>query len=119
MIQQIEVKGIKCYAYHGCLPEETKIGGHYLVDIIIEYDFSLALQSDELKHTICYSELSEIVQNEMKTPSKLIEHVAGRIFNKINSTFNNIIYLNIKVTKLSPPIKGEVANCSVIIADRI
>ena len=33
MKHKIFVSGIQCYAYHGCLPEEGRIGGHYIVDI--------------------------------------------------------------------------------------
>jgi len=119
MIQQIEVKGISCYAYHGCLPEETKIGGNYIVDILLESDFSLAIKSDELQHTVCYSDIYAIVKREMNISSKLIEHVAGRIFKSISTELKNIIYLSVKVTKMSPPIKGTVESCSVVISDRI
>ena len=36
----IKVGPIRMYAYHGCLPEEEKIGGHYDVTVEIETDFS-------------------------------------------------------------------------------
>lgn len=32
----IEVNGIRVFAYHGCLDEEARIGGHYLVDVHVE-----------------------------------------------------------------------------------
>ena len=31
----VEVNGIKLYAFHGCLPEEEKIGGNYLIDVYL------------------------------------------------------------------------------------
>ena len=36
----IEVNGIRVYAYHGCLTEEGRIGGHYSVDVSIDGDLS-------------------------------------------------------------------------------
>ena len=35
----IKVGPIRMYAYHGCLPEEEKIGGHYDVTVEIETEF--------------------------------------------------------------------------------
>ena len=40
MKHTIEVNGIKLYAFHGCLPEEGKIGGNYIVDVTITTDFT-------------------------------------------------------------------------------
>ena len=39
MKHNISVEGIKVYAFHGCLDEEEKIGGHYIVDVFIEIKF--------------------------------------------------------------------------------
>jgi dihydroneopterin aldolase len=50
----IEVKGIKLYAYHGCLNEEGSIGGHYRVDVGVQGDLGRAQQSDKLADTIDY-----------------------------------------------------------------
>ena len=47
MKHTIEVNGIKIYAFHGCLPEETKIGGHYLVDVHMVTNFQKALQDGD------------------------------------------------------------------------
>ncbi len=51
MTHTIEVNGIKLYAFHGCLVEESKIGGHYTVNISITTDFSASFLSDELADT--------------------------------------------------------------------
>jgi len=115
MKQRIEVNGIKCYAYHGCLEQESKIGGHYQVDIALSCDFSTALQTDQLSDTISYSDIYALVSEEMNVRSQLIEHVAGRIFHRIESEFTNASDLRVKITKISPPINGDVTSCAVII----
>ena len=43
----INVTGIQLYAYHGCLEEEAKIGGNYIVDVKIETDFMEAQVEDD------------------------------------------------------------------------
>ena len=47
MKHTIEVNGIKIYAFHGCLEEEGKIGGNYLVDVMLNTNFSLAAKNDD------------------------------------------------------------------------
>jgi dihydroneopterin aldolase len=53
----------------------------------------------------------------MKTPSKLIEHVGKRIFNKIKSEFETCLKLEVHIIKLSPPINGDVDSVSIVISD--
>ena len=72
----IDVTGIRVYGYHGCLEEEAVIGQEYVIDVKIRCDFSKAILSDDLSHTVDYCTVYEIVKREMAIPSRLIEHVA-------------------------------------------
>lgn len=117
MKHTIEVNGIKLYAYHGCLPEEGKIGGHYVVDVRLTTDFSVAATTDDLTQTIDYVIVNKIVSEEMAIRSKLIEHVGQRIINRIKSTAKGIDTIVVKVTKLTPPINGDVDNVAIIIEE--
>ena len=40
----INIKDIRLYAFHGCLEEEAKIGGNYIVDVKIYTDYLMQLQ---------------------------------------------------------------------------
>jgi dihydroneopterin aldolase len=113
----IEVSGIKLYCFHGCLQEETRIGGHYRVNIKLETDFSLAAKNDDLSQTIDYVEVNKIVESEMNIPAKLIEHVGQRIYTKLKDTFSACSRLEIQIIKLSPPINGDVESVSIKISD--
>lgn len=111
----IEVNGIKLYAYHGCLEEEGKIGGNYIVDVRMKTDFRQAALSDELSQTIDYVHINAIVTQEMAIRSKLIEHVGQRIVSRIEREINGLIGLQVKVTKICPPINGDVDHVAIII----
>lgn len=113
MINRINIEGIKLYAFHGCLEEEAKIGANYIVDVYITTDFSKAALSDDLKETIDYCTIYEISKKQMAQRSKLIEHVCKRIFDEITSEFKTIVSLRVKLTKLSPPMNGNVEKVSV------
>jgi 7,8-dihydroneopterin aldolase/epimerase/oxygenase len=108
MGHKIAVEGIKIYAYHGCLDEEAKIGGNYIVDVYMETDFTRAAHADDLSHTIDYCSVYEIVKTEMAQRAKLIENVADRIHRNISKSFTAVKKTRVRLTKLSPPMNGNV-----------
>jgi dihydroneopterin aldolase len=111
----INVTGIKMHAYHGCLPEESVIGGNYIVDVELHTDFDEAAQSDKLVGTIDYVDVNRIVEEEMAIRSKLIEHAGQRIVNRLKAELLTLKKVQVKVVKLNPPINGNVDNVSIII----
>jgi 7,8-dihydroneopterin aldolase/epimerase/oxygenase len=113
----ILVEGIKLYAYHGCLKEEALVGGNYVVDVSIDADLSKPSKSDKLNNTIDYVTVYEIVKKEMATRSKLIEHVAKRIVDTLKKKFPATKSITVKITKLNPPIPGEVEKVSIVICE--
>ena len=111
----IEITGIKIYAFHGCLPEEEKIGGHYIVDVMLNTDFSPATLTDTLSDTIDYVDVNLIVKEEMAIRSKLIEHVGQRIIERLKNRFTTLHSSRVKIRKLCPPIQGDVDEVSITI----
>ena len=117
MTHTIEVNGIKLYAFHGCLVEEGLIGGNYVVDVSLKTDFQLAAETDTLENTIDYVIVNQIVKEEMAIRSKLIEHVGHRILVRLKNTLNNMHAVKIKITKICPPINGDVQDVGIIIEE--
>lgn len=117
MRHTIEINGIKIYAFHGCLPEEEKIGGHYKVDVMLSTDFSSAALEDDLTKTIDYVDVNRIVFEEMSVRSKLIEHVGQRIIDRLKNEIQNIHSIRVKIIKICPPINGDVENVAIIIEE--
>lgn len=113
MTSKILLENIKIYAFHGVLPEEKIIGTYYLLNVEIHADLWKATETDNLQHTINYAEINDIIHQEMKIPSQLLEHVAGRIINKISEKFPQVELIKIKITKTNPPMKGEMTGVSV------
>lgn len=109
----IELNGIRLYCCHGCLPEESVIGGNYIVNVRLEADLSTAGASDNLHDTIDYVHVNAIVEEEMAIRSKLIEHVCMRILNSLVAKFPALEKLEVQIVKVAPPINGNVDNVSV------
>ena len=112
----ISVLGIRAYAYHGCLSEETKIGSDYEVNVVVDFDIKKSSFSDKLQHTVDYVSINTIVKKEMARPSKLLEHVVTRILEKIIEKYPNISNVEVSVAKKNPPINGDVRE--VVVKDK-
>ena len=87
MKNTIHIDGINLYGFHGCLEEEGRVGGEYIVNVAMVVDFNEAATTDDLNLTIDYCTVFNICKTEMAIRSKLIEHVAKRIYNHIKKIF--------------------------------
>ena len=104
----IKLQNIRTFSFHGCLEEEGKIGSDYRVDLEIKTDLRKSAQSDDIKDTVDYVLLNQIVVEEMDIRSKLLEHVANRIIVRIFKEIPSVSRIILSVSKLNPPIGGDV-----------
>ena len=109
----IKLKNIRTFSYHGCLEEEGKIGSDYRVDLKVHGDLSLSAETDFLADTIDYVHLNKIVKEEMAIRSKLLETVAERILVRTLSELDLVKKVKVCVSKINPPIGGDVHLVSV------
>ncbi|WP_083643915.1 dihydroneopterin aldolase [Christiangramia flava] len=109
----IKLKNIRVFSYHGCLDEEGKIGSEYRVDLKIKGDLSRSAKTDDLSDTIDYVHLNKIVKEEMAIRSKLLETVAERILVRIMDELLKVQKAKVAVSKINPPIGGNVAMVTV------
>ncbi|QCX37230.1 dihydroneopterin aldolase [Aureibaculum algae] len=105
----IKVRNIRVYAYHGCLDEEGKIGSEYRVDLAVKTDLSKSAKTDNLADTVDYVHLNRIVKEEMSVRTKLLETVADRILTRIIDEIPIVKKATVEVSKVNPPIGGNVA----------
>lgn len=103
----IFIDRMRVYAYHGVMEQERMVGADFEVSLRVDYDYSHALDSDELDDTISYADLCDIVRREMGVPSKLLEHVAGRIAKAVISSYPQAKRVGVKVVKLNPPMGAD------------
>ncbi|MGL2962624.1 dihydroneopterin aldolase [Flavobacterium sp. RSB2_4_14] len=104
----IKLQNIRTYSFHGCLAEEAKIGSDYRVDLEIKTDLRKSSITDDLKDTVDYVLLNQIVVEEMAIRSKLLEHVGHRIVTRIFGEIPAVSRIVVAVSKLNPPIGGDV-----------
>lgn len=107
MSSKIYLRNVRFHAFHGVLPQEGIVGNDYLVNLVLDYDFSSAMQTDDLQGTLNYAEVYQKVREEMAVPSKLLENVAGRIAHRLFSDFPEIQKLQLSITKVNPPMGAD------------
>ena len=114
----IKVENIRVFAYHGCLKEETKIGSDYRVDLKVEANLQTSSKTDKLSDTVDYVFLNRIIKEEMNIPSHLLETVAKRILNRIFDEDKLVKKATVWVSKLNPPIGGDVERVTIKMTDK-
>lgn len=112
-METIKLKNIRTFSFHGCLNEEAIIGSDYRIDLKVKCNLKQSCQSDELTDTVDYVQLNKIVVEEMAIRSKLLEHVSQRIIKRIFKDIPPISKIKVAVSKLNPPIGGDVERVTV------
>ncbi len=113
---KIKLNNIRVHAWHGCLKEESIIGSDYRVDLEVACNLSKPSETDQLNDTVDYVHLNNIVKEEMDIKSKLLEHVAKRILDRVFLEIPLVNTAEVSVSKINPPIGGDVESVSVILA---
>ncbi len=109
----ITLNNIRVHSNHGCLREEGLIGSDYRVDLTVWADLTKPSISDRLSETVDYVHLNNIVKEEMAIRSKLLEHVAQRISDRVLAEAKMVNKIEVSVSKINPPIGGDVESVSV------
>ena len=101
---EIALKGLRFYARHGVMEQETRIGNEFIVDVRVRIPYSESILADNLADTISYAAIYSIVEEEMQKPRKLLETVAATIRERLSATWPQIFRGSISICKSTPPI---------------
>ena len=110
---RIALEGLEFHAFHGVYPHERESGNWFEIDIAVETNFADAAIHDDLRGTVNYETLFRIVKDEMEKPSKLLETVAEKIVNDVLEQLPAVISVELKISKLNPPIGGKCRKATV------
>ncbi len=104
----IELQEMEFYAFHGCTDTEKKVGNRFIVNLWLEYDASKAAESDNIKDALNYQTAYEIVAEQMKITSSLLENVCKRTLEALFQKFpKQLITAQIDISKMAPPMGGK------------
>lgn len=109
----IYLKEVRFHAAHGVMAQEQAVGADFLVSLRIGYDFSKAMQTDDVRDTLNYAEVCQLVKREMGQTSALLEHVAGRIANALTQRYSMLESIDLSLTKVNPPMGADCEGAGV------
>lgn len=113
-MDKIYLNNLAFYGYHGVLPEETRLGQRFNVNLVLESDLSKAGNTDDLKDTVNYAAVYDCVRGVVEgPPRKLLESVAETLADTLLQEFPLINSCIIKVIKPDPPIPGHYESVAV------
>lgn len=113
MQSYIILKDLRFYAYHGVGAQETQVGNEFVLDLRLRMDWARAIRSDDVNDTLSYAEVYEAVKDEMARPSRLLEHVAGRIARRLFQDFSSLEEIELRLVKRNPPMGADIEGAGV------
>lgn len=104
----IRLNQMSFYGYHGVSAAEKETGRVFEVDCELEVDLAEAGHSDQLRDTIDYAEVHNIIKETVEgTAFSLLEALAQTLADKLLDSFP-AYRVTLRVRKMSPPIAGQV-----------
>ncbi len=109
----IRLDDVRLHGFHGVMPQERAVGADFIVSLRVGFDVAKAMETDDVGDTLNYATLYNKVKTEMLRPSKLLEHVAGRIVRAIESSFPEACSIDLTITKVNPPMGADCQGAGV------
>ena len=110
----LKIENIKLWARVGVLDEERELGQLFILDIFLWTDFEKCAVNDDIKKTVDYSKLVQILKDQSKKIYCFtIEKYSNSILEIIDQEFK-LSKIKIILTKCNPPITGFDGKVSIV-----
>jgi len=113
MFGYIFLENLRFFAHHGVGEQETFLGNEFTVNLRLKVDITCAMQTDDVADTVSYADVYEAVKAEMAIPSRLLEHVCGRITDRLFRDFPLIEEIHLKLAKRNPPMGADIETAGI------
>ncbi len=114
----IRLNNIRLYAYHGCLPEEKKLGQRFEIDVELSVEDRISQGFDKVKDTVDYTKVYHLVKDEFQRISfNLIETAAHKICDVL-LTMDKVQVVTIRIRKPHAPIEGHFSDIEVEVSKK-
>ena len=110
----LKIENIKLWSRVGVLDEERELGQLFILDIFLWTDFEKCTLNDDIKKTVDYSKLVQILKDQSKKIyCYTIEKYSKEILEIIDQEFK-LSKIKIILTKCNPPITGFDGKVSIV-----
>lgn len=119
MSDRIILNDLQVFARHGVLPEETRLGQRFAIDVTAYLDLRPAGTSDDYKTTVCYDAMTRAVTETLtQRRFRLIEAAAEAVAETVLARFPTVERVAVEVRKPSAAIDAVFAHVAVAIERR-
>ncbi|MDP9727603.1 dihydroneopterin aldolase [Alicyclobacillus tolerans] len=118
-MDEIRLRGLQFFGYHGVMPEETVTGQRFIVHLNLKIDLKQAGLTDSIKHTVDYAAVYRTVKEVVTgVPRRLIEAVAEDVAKVLLERFLLVEEVTVELEKPGAPIPGIFETVSVLMTRR-
>ncbi|MGN0438698.1 MAG: 2-amino-4-hydroxy-6-hydroxymethyldihydropteridine diphosphokinase [Lachnospiraceae bacterium] len=104
-MDQIIIKGLETFGYHGVFEEENFLGQKFIVDAVLYFNTRKAGKQDDLELSVDYGEACKLIKKTVEVERfLLIEALAEEIASKLLLTFSLLESVEVTVKKPWAPI---------------
>lgn len=113
MADQIEINGLRAVTVVGALPHERELKQPLRIDLAFDVDLRDAGRSDELGDTVHYGLVADrVVAVVEESKDILLERLVARVADEV-LTFDRVEAVDVKLTKLRPPLEVDAVDTAV------
>lgn len=113
-MDQIRIKNLRVYAYHGVYEQEKEKGQNFCVSAVLSVDMERAGRSDEIEDAVDYGAVCLFIAEFMQENRfDLLEAVAGRLAEAVLFAFPAVKRIELEVDKPDAPIPLRFDSVSV------
>ena len=115
-MDQIKIKNLEVYAYHGVFPEEKEKGQRFYLNATLDTDLRKAGKTDDLTTSTHYGEVALLLHKKMTEKSyDLIERAAEVCSEAVLKEFPLVRSITLELRKPEAPIPLPFESVSVVI----
>lgn len=107
--QEVALRNVRVFAYHGFYPEEQILGNEFWVSATLRFNPSQLLGDQFVNYEI----LNQIIQDQMRNTQKLLETVVDSILQDIRTAFSFADFVQVEIKKSNPPFGSDLAQACV------
>lgn len=107
-MDQILIRGLRVFAFHGVNPEEKQDGQLFIVDLTAMLDLQRACGSDRLEETVSYAKMIKTIRRVLQDgKNDLLEFTAQQIVDAVLEEYPMIQQVQIVLKKPDAPIQAD------------
>ena len=107
-MDEIWIRGLRVFAYHGVNPEEKRDGQPFVLDATLRLDLSRPCRTDRVEDTVSYAKAAKTILRVMtETSYDLLERAAQRVADALLEEYPAVQSVSVTLKKPEAPVKAE------------